>query len=132
MILSIVLAVVGVLLLVLAGWLRLGRSEGARSWVGQEQFERTVLVTVPMVGVACLALAVMTATGTGPAQSVATFVLCLAVVVFLLFNPVGLRMPAWTLPKWYVARTAARDRARRDRRNRRRQARAHGGPGSRS
>lgn len=118
MVLTIVLAVMGVALLALATWLRLGRTSGARSWVGERQTERMVLVTVPLVGVAAVALAVMTATEPGGLQTVAVGVLALAVVAFLLFNPVGLPLPGWSLPRWYRSRAARQERRQRRRRDR--------------
>jgi len=118
----ILFLVPGLALAALAVWLRMGRSEGARSWVGTPQFERTVLVTLPAVAVVLLALAAGHAAGTGTVREVAALVAGLAVLSVLVWNVFGAPIPRWSLPRWYVARTAHRRTSRRPARRRPRRA----------
>jgi hypothetical protein len=110
----LIFLVLGLALLAAAGWLRLGRTSGSRSWVGNQQTERTVLVTLPTVGAAVTAGAVMGLTHGAPTvDALAGGVVAVAVVALLLWGPLQLPLPRRGLPAWYRTRTAHRTRARR-------------------
>ncbi|MGH8868436.1 MAG: hypothetical protein ACRDYU_10615 [Actinomycetes bacterium] len=104
----------GLLLLAWSTRQRLGRSSGAREWVGQETHERAVLVLHPALGgVLVLAgLLPLSEDSTG-LRLVMGLVLVLLLVAALGWGIVKLPLPGWSVPRWYRERTAYRARAKR-------------------
>ncbi len=104
--------VLGAALLIAATRFRLGRTPGSRSWVGVEQLERSVLVTLPLLGVLGIAGGVIGwSDRTGPVRTLAGGVFAIAFVTFLLWGPLQLPLPRAALPRWYRERTAQRTAA---------------------
>jgi hypothetical protein len=115
---------VGIALFGAGAWLRLGRTEGSRFWVGSEQTERTILVTLPLVGVMAVAGSMIAVGDASPTlNTLGGGLFAVALVVFILWGPLQLPLPRWTLPGWYLTRTAYRALARKKRSEEKRAAR---------
>lgn len=112
--LPLLFLVLGLLAAAGAVWLRLGRTEGARSWVGHVQQERMVLVTLPSVALALVGVAALLAGDHGTLTSLGALLVGVGVVAILVFNAAAVRLPRWSLPGWYLTRTEhRRERGRR-------------------
>jgi len=106
--------VVGLLVLAWSVRQRLGRSTGARAWVGQQTHERAVLVLHPAGGAVLVLAALLPLAHDAPGLRLALgFVLVLLLVVALGWGIFRLPLPGWSLPRWYRTRTAYRARAER-------------------
>ena len=108
--LPLLFLVLGLLTAAGAVWLRLGRTDGARSWVGHVQQERMVLVTLPSVALVLVGVAALLAGDHGALASVGALLVGIGVVAILVFNTTAVPLPRWSLPGWYLTRTAHRRR----------------------
>ena len=100
-VLSVLLVVVALALLGFVTWSRLGRTHGARWWVGERFQESAVLFWLPGLALVLLATAGLRGydDGANPGVLVLVPVLLLGLVVSLwggLFLPV----PRWYVPRW--------------------------------
>ncbi|RZS86936.1 hypothetical protein EV189_2354 [Motilibacter rhizosphaerae] len=128
LVLAAVLLVIGVGLVVLGVWLRLGRSTGARSWVDDVwPWRERFYLLLPVLGVIVGACAgfVLDRRGGDLAHACAE-VIALPAVAVVVFGVCEVPMPRWSLPGWYrphLDARKARERAQKERRRARKPAR---------
>ncbi|WP_147062715.1 hypothetical protein [Terrabacter aerolatus] len=124
---SVLLVVVAVALLGFVVWSRLGRSEGARWWVGDRFQESAILFWLPGIALVLGATAGLRGYDDGAHQGALAFVpLLLVGLVVSLWGGLFLPAPRWYVPRWSREARAPHlqvriigDRRRSDRKKRR-------------
>ena len=98
---SALLVVVAVAMLGFVAWSRLGRTEGARWWVGDRLQESAVLFWLPGLALVLAATAGLRGYGNGAHPGVLAFVpLLLVGLVVSLWGGLFLPVPRWYVPRW--------------------------------
>jgi len=98
---SALLVVVAVAMLGFVVWSRLGRTEGARWWVGDRLQESAVLFWLPGLALVLAATAGLRGYGNGAHPGALAFVpLLLVGLVVSLWGGLFLPVPRWYVPRW--------------------------------
>ena len=98
---SALLVVVAVGMLGFVVWSRLGRTEGARWWVGDRLQESAVLFWLPGLALVLAATAGLRGYGNGANPGALAFVpLLLVGLVVSLWGGLFLPVPRWYVPRW--------------------------------